>query len=75
MKSLLKAQVRELRQDVRLHLNNIVGILIHGDRHYRYMRSGEKIDVTQQTLKRHRSAFAALWPDLQRRKAELAVYC
>lgn len=74
MKSLLKDQVRELRQDVRLHLNNIVGILIHGDRHYRYMRNGERIEVTQETLKRHRIAFAALRPDLQRRKAELALY-
>ncbi len=66
MDILLKDQMAEIRQEVRLHLRNIVGIVVCGEKHFERSAQGDWVDVTNKVKDHHRRSFAVLWPDLQR---------
>lgn len=65
MDTLLKDQIAEVRQDVRLHLRNIVGIIMRGEKHFERSAQGDWVDVTNKVKDHHRRSFARLWPHLQ----------
>ena len=65
MDTLLKDQIAEVRQDVRLHLRNIVGIIMQGEKHFERSAQGDWVDVTDKVKDHHRRSFARLWPYLQ----------
>lgn len=66
MDILLKDQIAEVRRDVRLHLRNIVGIVIRGEKHFERSPQGEWNEATDKVKNHHRLSYVRAWAELKR---------